>query len=56
MGFDLSPAFFFRGIDIGLARVMFTNWAKIFTGQRLLYASSFNEVMGYPGNTLTTEY
>lgn len=28
----------------------------IFTSERVVYASSFNEVMGYPDNQLTTEY
>jgi len=29
---------------------------NIFTSERSLYGPSFNEVMGYPGNQLTTEY
>ena len=29
---------------------------KIFTSERTLYGPSFNEVMGYPANQLTTEY
>jgi hypothetical protein len=33
-----------------------TNGIKIFSSERVLYGTSFNEVMGYPGNRLTTEY
>jgi hypothetical protein len=40
----------------GPVRVVSTNGVKIFTGERSLYGDSFNEVMGYPGNQLTTEY
>jgi len=28
----------------------------VFTSERSLYSTSFNEVMGYPGNQLSTEY
>jgi hypothetical protein len=37
-------------------RVVSTNGVKIFTSQRVNYGPSFNEMMGYPGNKLTTEY
>jgi hypothetical protein len=36
--------------------VVSTNGVKIFSSERVLYGTSFNEVMGYAGNKLTTEY
>jgi hypothetical protein len=29
---------------------------KIFTSQRTVFGTSFNETMGYPANKLSTEY
>jgi glucose/arabinose dehydrogenase len=46
----------FAGKNVGPVRVRSTNGVKIFTSQRVTYNSSFNEVMGVPGNQLTTEY
>jgi hypothetical protein len=43
-------------LSTGPVRVVVTNGIKVFTSQRVLYGSSFNEVMGYPGDKLTTEY
>jgi hypothetical protein len=53
-GGQITPRF--TGKDIGPVRVRSTNGVKIFTSQRVLYGPSFNEVMGYPGNQLSTEY
>jgi hypothetical protein len=46
----------YSGKDVGPVLVRSTNGVKILTSQRVIYSSSFNEVMGYPGNQLTTEY
>jgi hypothetical protein len=43
-------------LETGPVRVISTNGVKIFTSQRVLYGDSFNEVMGYPANQLSTEY
>jgi hypothetical protein len=43
-------------LNTGPVRVVSTNGVKIFTSERVVYGTSFNEVMGYPGNQLTTEY
>jgi hypothetical protein len=43
-------------LQTGPVRVVSTNSVKVFTSERVLYGNSFNEVMGYPGNKLTTEY
>jgi hypothetical protein len=43
-------------LNTGPVRVVSTNGVKIFTSERVLFESSFNEVMGYPGNKLSTEY
>jgi hypothetical protein len=40
----------------GPVRVKSTNGVKIFTSQRVAYGSSFNELMGFPANKLTTSY
>jgi glucose/arabinose dehydrogenase len=40
----------------GPVRVVSTNGVDIFASERSLYKDSFNEVMGYPGDQLTTEY
>jgi CSLREA domain-containing protein len=53
-GGRITPRFI--GINTGPVRVVSTNGVKIFTSQRALYGTSFNEVMGYPGNKLSTEY
>jgi hypothetical protein len=52
-GGRITPRF---NLNTGPVRVVSTNGVKIFTSQRVLYGTSFNEVMGYPGNKLTTEY
>jgi Zn-dependent metalloprotease len=46
----------FTGMNTGPVRVVSTNGVKIFTSERVLYGTSFNEVMGYPGNKLSAEY
>jgi mannan endo-1,4-beta-mannosidase len=46
----------FSNAQTGPVHVISTNGVKIFTSQRVLYGSSFNEVMGYPANKLSTEY
>jgi hypothetical protein len=43
-------------LTAGPVRVVVTNGVKVFTSERVLYGTGFNEVMGYPGNKLTTEY
>jgi hypothetical protein len=43
-------------LNTGPVRVVSTNGVKIFSSERVLYGTSFNEVMGYAGNKLTTEY
>ena len=43
-------------LNTGPVRVVSTNGVKVFTSERVLYGSSFNEVMGYPGNKLYYEY
>jgi hypothetical protein len=43
-------------LNTGPVHVVSTNGAKIFTSERVLLGTSFNEVMGYPGNKLTAEY
>src|SRR4030095_11855856 len=44
------------GLNGGPVRVVSTNGVAIFTSERSKYLSSFNEVLGYPGAQLTTEY
>ena len=44
------------GINAGPVHVVSTNGVKIFTSERTKFGQSFNEVMGYPGNQLTTDY
>jgi hypothetical protein len=46
----------FTGMDVGPVRVVSTNGIKIFTSERVMYKGAFNEVMGYPGNKLSSEY
>jgi hypothetical protein len=43
-------------LNAGPVRVVSTNGVKIFSSERVLYGTSFNEVMGYPGNKMTIEY
>jgi hypothetical protein len=43
-------------LNTGPVRVVSTNGVKIFSSERVLLGTSFNEVMGYPGNQLSTEY
>jgi hypothetical protein len=40
----------------GPVRVISANAQPIFTSQRAIFGNSFNEVMGYPADQLTTEY
>ena len=44
------------GINAGPVHVVSTNGVNIFTSERTKFGNSFNEVMGYPGNQLTTDY
>ena len=44
------------GINGGPVHVVSTNGVNIFTSERTKFGNSFNEVMGYPGNQLTTDY
>jgi len=44
------------GINAGPVRVVSTNGVDIFTSERTVFGNSFNEVMGYPANQLTTDY
>ena len=44
------------GINAGPVHVVSTNGVNIFTSERTKYLNSFNEVMGYPGDQLTTDY
>ena len=44
------------GINAGPVHVVSTNGVDIFTSERTKFGNSFNEVMGYPGNQLTTDY
>ncbi|MEM3036413.1 MAG: hypothetical protein QXS18_06395, partial [Thermoplasmata archaeon] len=46
----------FPGVMDGPVRVVSVNGVPIFVSQRVHYGGSFNEVMGYPGDQLTTEY
>ncbi|MBK9928209.1 MAG: hypothetical protein IPP66_23320 [Anaerolineales bacterium] len=44
------------GINGGPVHVVSTNAQPILTSQRAVFGSSFNSIVGYPGNQLTTEY
>ena len=44
------------GINGGPVHVVSTNGVPIFTSERTKLGNSFNEVLGYPDNQLTTEY
>ncbi|MBK9927900.1 MAG: hypothetical protein IPP66_21720 [Anaerolineales bacterium] len=44
------------GINGGPVRVRSTNGVNMFTSQRAIYGSSFNSIVGFPANQLTTEY
>ena len=44
------------GINGGPVHVVSTNGVNIFTSERTKFGNSFNEVLGYPGDQLTTEY
>jgi uncharacterized protein YxjI len=44
------------GINGGPVRVVSTNGVDIFTSERTKFGESFNEVMGYPGNQVHTEF
>jgi hypothetical protein len=46
----------YGGTVCGPVRVVSTNGVKVFSSERVLYGTSFNEVMGFPANQLTTEY
>ncbi|MBK9926593.1 MAG: M4 family metallopeptidase [Anaerolineales bacterium] len=44
------------GINGGPVRVRSTNGMAMFTSQRAIYGSSFNSIVGFPADQLTTEY
>jgi hypothetical protein len=44
------------GINGGPVHVVSTNGVDIFTSERTRFGNSFNEVMGYPGDQLATDY
>ena len=44
------------GINGGPLQVVSTNGVNIFASERTKYLGSFNEVTGYPGDQLTTDY
>jgi hypothetical protein len=44
------------GINAGPVYVVSTNGVDIFTSERTKFGNSFNEVMGYPGDQVTTEF
>jgi hypothetical protein len=44
------------GINGGPVHVVSTNGVDIFTSERTKFGPSFNEVMGYPGDQLSTDY
>jgi uncharacterized protein YxjI len=44
------------GINGGPVRVVSTNGVNIFASQRTRFGNSFNEVMGYSGDQLATDY
>jgi uncharacterized protein YxjI len=44
------------GINAGPVHVVSTNGVDIFTSERTKFGNTFNEVMGYPGDQLTTEF
>ncbi len=44
------------GINGGPVHVVNTNSLPIFSSQRAIFGSSFNSIVGYPGNQLTTDY
>ncbi|MBK9924363.1 MAG: hypothetical protein IPP66_03645 [Anaerolineales bacterium] len=44
------------GINGGPVRVRSTNGVNMFTSQRAIYGSSFNSIVGFPADQLTTEY
>jgi hypothetical protein len=46
----------YPGVMDGPVRVVSRNGVPIFVSQRVHYGGSFNEVMGYPSDQLTTEY
>ena len=46
----------YPGVMDGPVRVVSRNGVPIFVSQRVHYGRSFNEVMGYPSDQLTTEY
>ena len=49
-------AFLRYGINAGPLRVVSTNGVNIFTSERTKFGETFNEVLGYPANRLTSEY
>ncbi|MBK9924360.1 MAG: hypothetical protein IPP66_03630 [Anaerolineales bacterium] len=44
------------GINGGPVRVVSTNGVKVFASERTKYLSSFNEILGIPTESLTTDY
>ena len=46
----------YAGTNNGPVRVISSNGLPIFTSERAIFGSSFNSIVGYPGNQLTTDY
>ena len=44
------------GINAGPVHVVSTNGVDIFTSERTRFGNTFNEVMGYPGDQVSTEF
>ncbi len=44
------------GVNAGPVHVVSTNGVNIFTSERTKFGDTFNEVTGYPGNQLTTDW
>jgi hypothetical protein len=44
------------GINAGPVRVVSTNGVDIFTSERTKFGNTFNEVMGFPGDQVSTEF
>jgi hypothetical protein len=53
-GQSIQPKY--DGVRSGPVRVKSTNGVSIFTSQRARFGDSFNELMGFPANQLTTDY
>jgi mannan endo-1,4-beta-mannosidase len=46
----------YPGLNNGPVHVVSTNAMPIFTSERAVFGNSFNSIVGYPGNQLTTDY